>query len=102
MLNDAPNQIYSPFEDLSPEGTRYCYVLRPNEVRSEFPQHSQCMIPEIDKDLDANGIWKVIVGIDGKTEEHSFEVNVDVRGIKMLQLYICLCMFIYESYMHIM
>lgn len=83
-MNDAPNQIYSPYEDVAPEGTRYCYVLRPNEERSEFPQHSQCMIPEIDKDLDANGMWKIIAGIDGKTEEYVFEVNVDVKGMEIV------------------
>lgn len=81
MVNDSPNEIYSPFEDVTPEGTRYCYVLRPDGQKSEFPQHSQCMIPEIDKDLDANGVWKVIAGIDGKTEEHLFDINVDVKGI---------------------
>lgn len=87
MLNDPPSQINSLFEDVTPEGTRYCFVLRPNEERSEFPQHSQCMIPKIDKELDANGLWKVIAGIDGKAEEHVFEINVDVPGM-LLYLYI--------------
>ncbi len=80
-MNTSSNQIYSPFEDVSPEGTRYCYVLRPNEEKAEFPQHGGCSIPEIDEELDANGVWKVIAGVDGKTDEHLFEINVDVKGI---------------------
>lgn len=81
MSNDSPNQIYSPFDDVTPEGTRYCYVLRPNAEKSEFPQHNQCVIPQIDKELDANGLWKVVAGIDGKTDEYFFEINLDVQGI---------------------
>lgn len=80
MPSDTPTEVYSPYADISPPDTRYCYVSRPDEVKSEFPHHSQCKIPEIDKDLDANGLWKVVAGIDGKTEEHVFEVYVDVKG----------------------
>lgn len=79
-LSSTPGQIYSTSEDISPEGTRYCYVLRPDEERAEFPEHNQCLIPQIDKELDANGVWKVIAGIDGKTDEHLFEINVDVKS----------------------
>ncbi|XP_037026242.1 uncharacterized protein LOC119067401 [Bradysia coprophila] len=82
-LTNSPGQIYSTSEDISPEGTRYCYVLRPDEERAEFPQHNECLIPEIDKELDANGVWKVIAGIDGKTDEHLFEINVDVKQEKL-------------------
>lgn len=41
------------------------------------------MIPEIYEELDSrNGIWKVVAGIDGKTEEFTFDINVNVKGIK--------------------
>lgn len=70
----------SPSQDISPAGTKYCYVLRPEQQRSEFPQHDQCVIPKIDTELEANGIWNVVAGVEGKTTEVMFEVNVEAKG----------------------
>ncbi|KAJ6639664.1 hypothetical protein Bhyg_12411, partial [Pseudolycoriella hygida] len=80
---NTTTQLFSPFDDVTPEGTRYCYVIRPSQDNSGFPQHNECTIPEIDRDLDANGRWIVVAGIDGKTEEHIFEVSVDVKVEKL-------------------
>lgn len=65
---------------LSPTDTKYCYVLRPTQQRSEFPQHAKCDFPEMMEEIDANGIWNVVTGIEGQTEEIIYEVNVEAKG----------------------
>lgn len=65
---------------MSPKDTTYCYVLRPNQPKTEFPYHEKCEFPEIGKEVDANGIWHVVSGVKGKTEEVTYEVNVQAKG----------------------
>lgn len=72
--------LLTPYDKLSPEGVRYCYVLRPDQQKTEFPLHTTCTIPKIDKDLEANGVWNVVAGVDGKTDELQFEVHVAAKG----------------------
>lgn len=41
-----------------------------------------CQFPEME-DADAIGVWQVVTGIDGQTEETKFEVNVEPKGITL-------------------
>lgn len=60
---------------------RYCYVVRPDQDKTEFPMHQNCSIPKIDKELEANGNWKVVAGVEGKTAEVNFNVEVAAKGM---------------------
>lgn len=75
-LIDQKNHTYSSNIDITPNGASYCYVIRPEQTKSQLPQHSKCTLPEIYDERDANGIWNVVSGVKGKTEEISFQVNV--------------------------
>lgn len=68
---------YAPNMNIAPERTSYCYVVRPNEPTAKLPQHSKCTLPELYDASDANGKWNVIAGIDGRTDELKFDVNVE-------------------------
>lgn len=48
--------------------------------------HKNCLIPKIDKELEANGNWKVVAGIEGKTTELSFNVEVAAKGMQMFTI----------------
>lgn len=91
--------MLTPLEKFSTEGVKYCYVVRPGSDKTEFPLHEQCELPKIDKELEANGIWNVVAGIEGKTEELQFEVNVATEG---MYIYVhCTYMYIVINYIHI-
>lgn len=62
--------------NIAPEGTSYCYVVRPDQPKTMPPQHSKCVFPELYDPSDANGKWNVISGIEGRTDEMNFEINV--------------------------
>lgn len=68
--------IKSPEVDITPEQTSYCYVLRPDQMKNDFPQHSTCKFPKFDNFADANGIWQIVAGLKGKTAELTFQVDV--------------------------
>lgn len=67
---------YVPNMNVAPEGTSYCYVVRPNQPKTMPPQHSKCIFPELYDAADANGKWNVISGIEGQTNEMNFEIDV--------------------------
>lgn len=60
--------------------TAYCYVSRPDASESTNPWHEQCEFPEFGSDQEANGLWDVVGGVRGKTQEVSFQVNVQAEG----------------------
>lgn len=66
--------------DIAPDKTAYCYVLRPDKTENAFPQHDTCVFPEFEHDFEGNGLWKVVSGVKGKTQEISFQVNVQTIG----------------------
>lgn len=67
---------YGPNMNITPEGTSYCYVVRPEQPKTMPPQHSKCIFPELYDASDAIGKWNVISGIEGRTDEMNFEINV--------------------------
>lgn len=67
---------YKPNLNIAPEGTSYCYVVRPDQPKTMPPQHSKCAFPELYDASDANGKWSVITGIEGRTNEMNYEINV--------------------------
>ena len=73
-------EIDSIDADIAPDQTAYCYVLRPNQAKTAFPQHEDCEFPKFNSDSEGNGIWSVVSGIKGKTQEVSFQVNVKAPG----------------------
>lgn len=73
--------MHSPLDIPSPSDTKYCYVVRPNQAKTEFPDHSKCNFPELAEQLDANGVWNVVTAIEGQTEEVVYEVSVEAKGI---------------------
>lgn len=62
--------------NIAPERTSYCYVVRPDQPKTMLPQHSKCAFPELYDASDANGKWNVISGIQGRTNEMNFEIDV--------------------------
>lgn len=62
--------------DLSPDQTAYCYVLRPDQTKTMFPQHEVCDFPKHTNVSERNGIWNVVSGVKGKTQEISYQINV--------------------------
>lgn len=79
--------LESPDEPLTPAGTRYCYVLRPESNADEFPQHDRCTIPQATAEtadgtssVQSSGLWNVVAGVDGQTDELQFTVNVAAKG----------------------
>lgn len=62
------------------EPPSYCYVLRPKETKTMFPQYEKCDFPKFQNELEAAGKWNVTVGLKGKTQEVSFDVNVKPDG----------------------
>lgn len=76
----AKKDIHSFDVDISPDQTAYCYVLRPDQSKSVFPQHENCDFPKFNHESEGNGIWHVVSGIKGITQEVSFEVNVQTNG----------------------
>lgn len=87
--------------DIAPENTAYCYVLRPDESKTAFPQHENCEFPKFNSESEGNGIWHVVSGVKGKTQEVSFQVNVQATGKQSNQwekademndmMYVCVC-----------
>lgn len=75
-----PQVLNNPHDSLPVENVRYCYVVRPDQERSDFPMHQHCKVPEIDAELEANGIWSIVAGVNGQTEELHFDINVEARG----------------------
>lgn len=59
----------------------YCYIERPGNTRNSFLQHGKCEFHEVSDDLDENGIWNVVSGIKGKTQEYTFQVNLQTSGL---------------------
>lgn len=76
-------------DEFTPDNAEYCYIYRPGAEKAnsnnEFPRHSRCVIPNIDLDPEANGVWNVRVGIQKKMNEIEFEINVSSYG--NVQLY---------------
>ncbi|XP_055298260.1 uncharacterized protein LOC129566399 [Sitodiplosis mosellana] len=72
----AKKEIDSLDVDIALEQTEYCYVLRPDQTKTAFPQHENCDFPKFKSDAEGNGIWNVVSGVKGKTHEVTFEVNV--------------------------
>lgn len=80
MLKPTKVKIDSLHEIVSPSNTKYCYVIRPNQAKTEFPQHSKCNFPAMMDEMDANGVWNVVTGIEGQTDEVIYEINVEEKG----------------------
>lgn len=38
-------------------------------------------------EMDANGMWNVVTGIEGKTEEVIYEINVEEKGAITVELF---------------
>lgn len=73
---------YSPETNVAPPSTTYCYVVRPNGRQIDLPQHSNCTLPKLYDELDAIGRWNVISGIEGRTEETKYTIEVyTTRGV---------------------
>lgn len=68
----------SPIELLEPPS--YCYVMRPDETTSTFPQYEKCDFSTFQNKLEAAAKWSVMVGLKGKTHEVSFDVNLKPMG----------------------
>lgn len=62
------------------EKPAYCYVLRPKQTKTIFPQHEKCDFPKFHTDLESIGKWQVMYGAQGKTRETSFDVNIEGNG----------------------
>lgn len=78
-------KLNSPLDIPTPSDTKYCYVVRPSQPKTEFPDHSKCSFPHLMEELDANGVWNVVTAIEGQTEEVIYEVNVESKGWKNAQ-----------------
>lgn len=63
-----------------PEPLSYCYVVRPEETKTMFPQHDECDFPKYQNEFEAAGKWNVMVGLKGKTNEVSFDVDLRPMG----------------------
>lgn len=68
----------SPIE--LPESLSYCYVLRPEENPTMFPQYKKCDFPKLQNEIEAAGKWNVMIGLKGQTRETSFDVNFMPMG----------------------
>ncbi|XP_031627128.1 uncharacterized protein LOC116343281 isoform X2 [Contarinia nasturtii] len=73
--------------DISPEQTTYCYVLRPGETKTAFPQYQSCEFPKLNDELEGNGIWNVVAGVRGKTQEISYKINVQ-KKVESLEIFV--------------
>lgn len=84
LYQQPESKTFRALEEFTPSNTEYCYVYRPGGQRgnfnNEFPRHARCVIPDIDLDPEANGIWNVRVGVDKKTDEIEFQINVSSYG----------------------
>lgn len=58
----------------------YCYLSRPDQTTTANHFSENCSFPPFDNDQEANGLWDVKGGVKGKTEEISFQVNVQTKG----------------------
>lgn len=75
-LSITKTWTYEPHMNIAPEGTSYCYVVRPGQSKTMPPQHSKCILPDLYDASDAIGKWNVILGIDGQTDEKNIEIDV--------------------------
>lgn len=85
-VKESDIQHINSFDDIDfPDDqlTDYCYVVRPGETQNSLIQHGNCEIPEMSDDADANGLWNVVSGVKGKTQEYTFQVNVQTTGMFM-------------------
>lgn len=87
--------LESADEPITPAGTSYCYVLRPELNADDYPQHAVCSIPRAAPADDgetsggslavqSSGLWSVVAGLDGQTDETQFTVNVAAKGTRRL------------------
>lgn len=72
-INDLSDAV------LSDEMT-YCYISRPDQTTSVNHFSENCTFPSFHNDQEANGLWDVRGGVKGKTDEISFQVNVQTKG----------------------
>lgn len=79
-IQRTQKNIDSLNEDIAPENTAYCYVQRPDQTGNSFPQHDTCVFPEFQNEYEGQGMWQVVSGVKGKTQEISFQVNVQTIG----------------------
>lgn len=82
--DEIDSNTFRSNDEFTPDNTEYCYVYRPGAEKAnsnnEFPRHSRCIIPNIDLDPEANGIWNVRVGVEKKMNEIEFEIDVSSYG----------------------
>lgn len=56
-------------------------MVRPDDKKTAFPQHENCDFPKFHhSESESNGIWHVVSGVKGKTQEVTFQVNVQANG----------------------
>lgn len=73
--------LESADESITPAGTQYCYVLRPELSADDFPPHDRCSIPvDGTSSVQSSGLWNVVAGVDGQMDEQLFTVNLAANG----------------------
>ncbi|XP_053687098.1 uncharacterized protein LOC128736636 [Sabethes cyaneus] len=64
-------------EEITPEGTDYCYMLRNTETQTrDVPSYETCSLDANEMDPTGSGRWNVIVGVQGYMREMHFGVDI--------------------------
>lgn len=68
-------------EEITPEGTGYCYMLRNTETQTrDVPTYETCSLDANEMDPTGSGRWNVIVGVQGYMREMHFGVDIQHKG----------------------
>uniref|UniRef100_A0A182MQ77 Ig-like domain-containing protein n=1 Tax=Anopheles culicifacies TaxID=139723 RepID=A0A182MQ77_9DIPT len=68
-------------DEISPERTEYCFVLRQdtvtNEGASSVPMYERCHLPLSETDPTGAGVWSVIAGVQGQMREMTYGIHIE-------------------------
>ncbi|XP_058837283.1 uncharacterized protein LOC131693465 [Topomyia yanbarensis] len=65
-------------EEITPDGTDYCYVLRNTESQNwDVPMYESCSLAANEMDPTGSGHWNVIAGVQGYMREMHFAINIE-------------------------
>ncbi|XP_058123133.1 uncharacterized protein LOC131294170 [Anopheles ziemanni] len=79
----------SSLDEISPERTEYCYVLRQGgaserQVQHEVPMHERCKLPLSSTDPTGAGVWNVIAGVRGQMREMTYGIQIENKDEQII------------------
>uniref|UniRef100_A0A182RF15 Ig-like domain-containing protein n=1 Tax=Anopheles funestus TaxID=62324 RepID=A0A182RF15_ANOFN len=79
----AAGAAVSSLDEISPERTEYCFVLRQDtasEGAASVPMYERCHLPLSETDPTGAGVWSVIAGVQGQMREMTYGIHIENKA----------------------